>query len=171
MTERAGEPLESDDAIWQDATTLSSADTKDAKIHLSLRLDPMIYRAVLAEKRSKRDRTITATIERLLNIGLDGGNQVRDMYAREALRNLVVHSVAQDRVLEAFARHLKLRSKKDQSLLEEFREHRLVPEEVEGDVLRSKAGMFFLPEFSSPPAENEEPAPQRAASRARKSSA
>ena len=70
MTERLDESIDNEEEIWRDATLLSASDTKDAKVHVTLRLDPNVYRAILAEKKAKHGRTITATIERLLSEGL-----------------------------------------------------------------------------------------------------
>jgi hypothetical protein len=123
MAERAGEPRESDESIWRDAVIVGPESTKDAKIHLTLRLDPDLYKAVLAEKRAQKERTITATVERLLRNGLTGntsadfGNPER---FGEILRNLVVHSVVQDELLAAIARDYKPRSKKGQAAFDHF---------------------------------------------------
>ncbi|HEY5021863.1 MAG TPA: hypothetical protein VII30_05160 [Gemmatimonadaceae bacterium] len=137
MTKRHDdESRDGDEAIWRDAITLSPADTKDARIHVTLRLDPNVYRAVLAEKKATKDRTITSTIERLLSKGLQrsGGGSTDETHAntvRAALRNLVAHSVVQDAVLEMFARHVKPRSSQDRRLVEEFKKHSCCPKDVQ----------------------------------------
>lgn len=128
MTERIEKSTENDEAIWRDAVTLSPAQTKDAKVHVTLRLDPNVYRAILAEKKAMKDRTITATIERVLDRGLQSGETAPHGEAdakliHAALRNLVAHSAVQDAVLEVFTRHLKPRSSQDRRLVDEFRKH------------------------------------------------
>jgi hypothetical protein len=137
MTKRHDdESRDGDEAIWRDAITLSPADTKDARIHVTLRLDPNVYRAILAEKKAMKDRTITSTIERLLSKGLqrsDGGStdETRANATRNALRGLVVHSVVQDAILEMFARHVKPRSSQDRRLVEEFKKYSCRPKDVQ----------------------------------------
>jgi hypothetical protein len=127
MAERAGEPRESDESIWRDAVTVGPEGTKDAKIHLTLRLDPDLYKTVLAERRAKKERTITATIERLLRDGLAGSTSADFRNPErfgEILRTLVVHSVVQDELLAAIAREYKPRSKNGQAAFDHFNSSR-----------------------------------------------
>jgi hypothetical protein len=131
VTERFDEPRESDEEIWQGATTLSPADTRDARIHVTLRLDPSLYRAITTEKKASKDRTITSTIERLLHKGLERSGRAEkdadDSLIRRALRNLVAHAVVQDAVLEMFSHHVKPRSSQEKRLVEEFKKHSCAP--------------------------------------------
>jgi hypothetical protein len=120
MSKRNDEVADSDDAIWKDATILSPAETKDVKIHLSLRLDASLYRAVLSEKKSKRDRTVTATIERLLRDGLKGQSHRANAEVLQAVRNMIAHGVAQDAILVLIARNMKLNSAEEKRLFETF---------------------------------------------------
>lgn len=127
MSETYDDERGSADDIWENSVTLSPDDTKGAKIHLTLRLDPHVYREILAVKKAGKDRTITSTMERLLSKGLERhADQMRDhidpMMISRALRNVVVHSVTQDAVLEMVARHVKPRTPDDQRLIDEFKE-------------------------------------------------
>jgi len=131
MTERYDdESRDSDEAIWQDAVTLTPADTKDAKIHVTMRLDANVYRAIVAEKKAMKERTITSTIERLLNKGLQSSIMADESAMRTALRNLVAHSVVQDTVLEMLFRHVKPRSSQDRELVEEFKKYSCASEDT-----------------------------------------
>jgi hypothetical protein len=169
MTDRHDEPRDSDEAIWREASTLSPADTRDAKIHVTLRLDPGVYRAILAEKKASGDRTITSTIERILGKGLRSGS-TDDSEAkaiRDALRNLVVHSIGQDAVLRMVSRHLKPRSLQDRRIVEAFRNYSFDAESMErwlmfdwGEPLASRDLMQALSE-----AEAVTPRPQKGARR------
>ncbi len=122
MTERDDEARDSDDAIWKDAETLSPADTRDAKVHLTLRLDPLLYRAILDEKRARRDRTITATVERLLSDGLKVESRSMNSEILRNLRNIIAHGVAQDAILVLLSRNMKLHAEEKQ-LFETFQAH------------------------------------------------
>lgn len=127
------ESRDGDETIWRDAVTLSPDDTKDAKVHITLRLDPNVYRAIVAEKKAAKERTITSTIERLLSKGLQGGtspDEGESALMRSALRNLVAHSVVQDTILEMISRHLKPRSSRDRELIEEFRKYSCAQEDA-----------------------------------------
>ncbi|HEX3466284.1 MAG TPA: hypothetical protein VHS78_19710 [Candidatus Elarobacter sp.] len=101
---------------------MTAAETKDAKIHVTLRLDPNTYRAILAEKKAKHERTVTATIERLLREALDaeGRQEMRDLAT--ALRNVVAHGFAQDAVLALLARNIAIQSPEDKVLFDRFRQ-------------------------------------------------
>lgn len=107
MTEQNDEVRSSDDAIWQDATTISPEGTKDARIHVTLRLDPRVYRKIVSEKKAMHDRTITATIERLINKGLRDGNDADPKKIRASLETLISRSIAQESILDVIARHVK----------------------------------------------------------------
>jgi hypothetical protein len=122
MSERDEEPRDSDDAMWADSTTLTTAETKDAKVHVTLRLDPNTYRAILAEKKRKHERTVTATVERLLRDALDdqGRREIGDLAA--SLRNLVAHGFAQDAILALLARNIAIQSAEDKQLFERFKQ-------------------------------------------------
>src|SRR5438270_11199711 len=72
MAERRDDMAEDTDAIWEGAETLSPSETKDVKVHLTLRLDPTLYRAILTEKKLAGERTVTATVERLLQKAIKG---------------------------------------------------------------------------------------------------
>src|SRR5947209_12074368 len=123
MTDRIDESRETDEAIWGDAVTLEPADTKDAKVHVTLRLDANVYRAIIAEKKAAKDRTITSTIERLLSNGLEKSRDRADVVLHAAVRNLLAHSVAQDAVLQMLTRYVKPRSPKDKRLFDLFMKH------------------------------------------------
>jgi len=97
-----------DDAIWDGAEILSAVDTHDAKVHVTLRLDPALYRDIVAAKKTRGERTITSTIERVLRSGLLQEEDVTRTDVARQLRNIVVHGVAQDAILVLLARHLKL---------------------------------------------------------------
>ncbi|HTW85201.1 MAG TPA: hypothetical protein VMD91_14120 [Candidatus Sulfotelmatobacter sp.] len=152
MTRRAGELVEGDESLWHDASILSARETKDAKIHVTLRLDPAVYRAVLSEKRREKDRTITATIERLLKRGLDAAMSaspdVLDTYF-DYVRNLAMHSAAQDALIECILAHLKPQSKRDKALIVQFQRSRLVSEKLFSPLWKAKSGQS-RPEPSGP---------------------
>ncbi|HTD33011.1 MAG TPA: hypothetical protein VK665_05105 [Candidatus Elarobacter sp.] len=122
MSKGNEEPRDSDDAMWAESTTLTPAETKDAKVHVTLRLDPNTYRAILAEKKRKRERTVTATIERLLRDALDdeGRREVGELAV--SLRNLVAHGFAQDAILAVLARNIVIQSAEDKQLFERFKQ-------------------------------------------------
>jgi hypothetical protein len=97
-----------DDSIWEDAETLSPSETKDSKIHLTLRLDPVLYRAVVREKKKRQDRTVTATVEWLLQEGLNHKKFDSQLEIIQQMRNMIVHGIAQDAILVLLARNLNL---------------------------------------------------------------
>jgi hypothetical protein len=118
-----------DDAIWDTATMLSGKDTKDVKIHVTLRLDAKLYREIFAQKKAAHDRTITATIERLISQGLRHGTSDGERsQSRRIITSLVAHSAKQDAVLEMLSHHVKPHSENDRALLESLRSHRLPAE-------------------------------------------
>jgi hypothetical protein len=120
LTERyAGERRDGNEAIWDDATALSPKETNAAKVHVTLRLDADVYRAILAKKKAQKDRTITATVEKLLLDGLQSDSaREPDEPIRRMLRHLIAHSAVQDNVIEAISRTVKPRSTKDRQLVE-----------------------------------------------------
>jgi hypothetical protein len=89
--------------IWEDAVTLHPEDLAGTKIHLSLRLDPRLYRRILAEQKRSQDRTITATVERILKASFEDRRSTDYVRVLVALRNLLVHSALQDEVISAVA--------------------------------------------------------------------
>jgi hypothetical protein len=123
MTKRKDEPRDSDAAIWKDAMTLSAAETKDARVHLTLRLNASLYRSILEEKKLRRDGTVTATVERLLYQGLSAEQSTANSAMLRALRNMIAHGIAQDAILVLLARNLKLHSAEEKRLFETFQAH------------------------------------------------
>ncbi|HZO93554.1 MAG TPA: VC0807 family protein [Candidatus Baltobacteraceae bacterium] len=96
---------------------LSAAETKDAKVHVTLRLDAALYRAILPEKRSAHDATTTATVERLLHERLAAA-RLEERAVVEAVRSLLVHGMYQEALLGVVARLVKPRTRKEKALLE-----------------------------------------------------
>jgi hypothetical protein len=75
MTDRLDESCDGDEAMWQDAVTLEREDTTNAAVHVMVRLDPNVYRAISAEKKAAKDRSIMSTIVRLLSKATKTGNR------------------------------------------------------------------------------------------------
>jgi hypothetical protein len=90
-------------SIWDDSEVFTASETGAAKVHLTLRLDPALYRELLKYKKQLGIRTTTAAVERAMKVGLESG-KVPDFPT--LLRNLVAHTVTQDAMLLAieFAR-------------------------------------------------------------------
>jgi hypothetical protein len=106
--------------MCEGATTLTPAETKDVKVHVTLRLDPELYKAVLAEKKRGADRTTTATIERLLRERLEGSSDDRAPVLA-AMRSLIVHGIYQEAVLGILTRAVTPASRQDKATLEELK--------------------------------------------------
>lgn len=87
--------------VWKKATTVTPSDLVDTKIHLTLRLDAKLYRDILIARKAAGDKSITATIERLLRAQLATALDMPKFQFEilRALRNLLVHSSVQDAVL------------------------------------------------------------------------
>jgi hypothetical protein len=97
-------------SIWDDSEVFTASETGAAKVHLTLRLDPALYRELLKYKKQLGIRTTTAAVERAMKVGLESG-KVPDFPT--LLRNLVAHTVTQDAMLLAMARQLQTGSEKD----------------------------------------------------------
>ena len=98
---RTSKPKNGTRDIWKKATTLTPGDLADTKVHVTLRLDPHIYRDILKARTDAGDKSVTATIERLLRNQLSRGHDVSNFEVEilSAVKNLLVHSSLQDVVL------------------------------------------------------------------------
>ena len=89
--------------IWNHAEVVTPRDLGGTKIHVTLRLDPKLYRQILLEQKKENERTVTATIERILKMNLDD-RRIKDYIRLVAtMRNMMAHSVLQDEILSAIA--------------------------------------------------------------------
>jgi len=137
------------DDIWKDAETLSPEDTKDVKVHLSLRLDPHVYRKILAMKKAVGDRTVTSTIERLLEVGMHR-SEAAEATASDlatALRNMISHTVAQDDVLAFLASKYEPTSPKEKDAVRTFLSQRHTYDAIARSVKDSESTTVSILEF------------------------
>jgi hypothetical protein len=143
MTARKRPVQRPEDAMWEAATTLSAAETKDAKVHVTLRLDAALYKSILEEKRSAQDRTTTATVERLLRERLAAPRPDQRTVA-DAVRSLLVHGMQHEALLALIARLVKPRSRKEKLLLERL--GRALPVDAGSEEAAARLnGISFLP--------------------------
>ena len=91
------------DRIWDEASTLRPEDLSETKVHVTLRVDPRLYRKILEEQKRSRERTVTATIERILRSSFEVPKIDLYMNVLAALRNVVAHSLLQDDVIRTVA--------------------------------------------------------------------
>jgi Zn-dependent oligopeptidase len=63
-------PKHDDESLWDGATILDPDATKDSKVHVTLRLDPELYKSLLAYKRATGARTLTQAVEASLRQSL-----------------------------------------------------------------------------------------------------
>ncbi len=139
--------------IWTGAQTLSPDETRDTRVHVSLRLDADAYRQILARKKADGDRTITSTIEKLLMLGLQHAATVSDNSTNIelALRSLIAHGAIQDDLIAFLASKLEIRSPQEQALVETFLSHRLESDRI-GDVAHADlTNMVSLLRIPEPP--------------------
>jgi len=115
---RTREPY-SDEGAWADATSLSASETKGTKVHLTVRLDPALYKRILAEKRAGHDATTTATVERLLHERF-AAPRADDRNVVQAVRRLLVRAMYHEALLSLMSRLVRPRSRKEKVLLEQL---------------------------------------------------
>lgn len=89
--------------IWTDAVTLRSEDLAETKVHVTLRIDPNLYRKILAEQKRSKDRTVTATVERILRSKLEESGVEAYVKILGTLRNVLAHSALQDEIISKLA--------------------------------------------------------------------
>lgn len=90
--------------IWDEAVSVKSSRLSGTKVHVSLRLDPKLYRMILSEQKHRKDRTVTATIERILSNHFDGTASGALLRILVTVRNMLVHSALQDDIISAVAK-------------------------------------------------------------------
>ncbi|MGC2405205.1 MAG: hypothetical protein WA431_02210 [Candidatus Cybelea sp.] len=90
--------------IWDEAISLKSSRLSATKVHVSLRLDPKLYRMILSEQKQRKDRTVTATIERILSNHFAGTESEALLRILVTVRNMLVHSALQDDIISAVAK-------------------------------------------------------------------
>jgi hypothetical protein len=92
--------------IWDDAVSLKSSNLSGTKVHISLRLDPKLYRRILSEQKQRKDRTVTATIERILSNHFSAAESEAFLRILVTVRNMLVHSALQDEIISVVAKTL-----------------------------------------------------------------
>jgi hypothetical protein len=101
MSETTSPDRYDDETLWDDAITLETEETKDAKVHVTLRIDPVLYKALLKFKQDSGARTITQAVESVLRIGLFPRND-RNKLAEAVVamaRTLAQHTLLQDQLI------------------------------------------------------------------------
>jgi hypothetical protein len=89
--------------IWKHAEIVTAQELGETKIHVTMRLDPKLYRKILLEQKRENERTVTATIERILKASLDDRHVMDYVRVVATIRNLLAHSALQDEILTAIA--------------------------------------------------------------------
>lgn len=107
-----------DPAIWESGTTLSPEQTKDTKVHLTLRLDADLYRQLLRYKKHHKQRTITSAVEAILHKGL--GETTDSEHREHLVEAAIAHDLYQDQLLAVLARNVHLKSERDRTIVEQF---------------------------------------------------
>lgn len=105
---------QSRDDIWDDANVLPAASTKNAKVHVTIRLDPQLYKQIVRYRDDHGAKTTTSAIEALLqrSIGqsdIEASKQKVFEQMAVALRNVMAHAKQQDAVIALFTSKLSIR--------------------------------------------------------------
>ncbi|MGA3037022.1 MAG: hypothetical protein ABSE64_06005 [Vulcanimicrobiaceae bacterium] len=83
---------EIDESVWEDAETVVPDPKKMPKVHVTLRLDALLYRAILAYKRRAGIRSTTNAIEQLITRGLEQGEVGSDIgFLKSSLELVIAH--------------------------------------------------------------------------------
>ena len=120
MSEKSSPDRYDDETLWDDAITLEPEATKDAKVHVTLRIDPALYKALLKFKQDSGARTITQAVESVLRTGLLPRND-RDKLAEAVVaiaRTLAQHTLLQDQLIHRLCNA----SQRHDAFREEFEE-------------------------------------------------
>lgn len=102
MTDKARPGRYDDEALWDGGTTLEADATKDAKVHMTLRVDPNLYKALLKYKQDTGARTITQALESALRAGFQASShddQLAETVGALA-RRIASHTSVQDQIIQ-----------------------------------------------------------------------